>query len=62
MGEESLGPWKARCPSVGEFEAGEVEVGGLVKKHPHRSKGMGDGGWEKGDGGGEPRKGITFEK
>jgi hypothetical protein len=30
MGEEALGPVKARYPSVGEFEGGEAGVGGRV--------------------------------
>jgi len=30
MGEEALGPVKARCPSVGECQGQEAEVGGLV--------------------------------
>jgi hypothetical protein len=37
MRGEALGPVKARCPSVGECQAREVSVGGLV------SKGRGDG-------------------
>jgi hypothetical protein len=28
MGEEALGPVKARCPSIGEFEVREAGVGG----------------------------------
>ena len=31
--------WKARCPSVGELQAGKVGVGGRVREHPHRSRG-----------------------
>jgi hypothetical protein len=38
MGGEALGPKKARCPSVGEFEVREVGVGGWVREHPHRSR------------------------
>jgi hypothetical protein len=30
MGGEALGPVKAQCPSVGECQGGEVEVGGRV--------------------------------
>ena len=31
-------------PQCREFEGGEAGVGGLVREHPHRSKG---GGWNK---------------
>jgi hypothetical protein len=30
MGEDTLGPLKARCPSVGELKGREVGVGGWV--------------------------------
>ena len=40
MGGEALGPVKALCPSVGECQSQEVEVGGLVS----RGRGMGIGG------------------
>ena len=43
MGREALGPVKARCPSIGKFEGGEVGVGGWVGENPHRSRGKGDG-------------------
>jgi hypothetical protein len=59
MGEEALGPVKARCPSVGEFEGGKVGVGGWVGTHPQRSRGRGDG--IGGFWNGESGKGITFE-
>jgi hypothetical protein len=36
MGGEALGPVKALCPSVGEFQDRETGVGGLV------SRGRGD--------------------
>ena len=42
MGEEALGPVKTQCPSVGEYEGGEVGLGGWVGTHPHRSRGRGD--------------------
>jgi hypothetical protein len=53
MREEALGPVKkARCPSVGEFEGGEVGVGGGT---PSLKQGEGDwigdfggGDWERG--------------
>jgi hypothetical protein len=32
MGGEALGPVKARCPTVGECQDQEVEVGGLVSR------------------------------
>lgn len=46
MEEEGLGPMKARCPSVGEYQDQEAGVGELV------SRGRGE---EK------PGKGVTFE-
>jgi hypothetical protein len=30
MGEETLGPVKVLCPSIGEYKGQEAEVGGLV--------------------------------
>jgi hypothetical protein len=33
MGGEALGPVKSRCPSVGEFQGGEVGVSGWVREH-----------------------------
>ena len=53
MGGEALGPVKALCPSVGECQGQEAEVGGLV------SRGRGEG--NKGFSEGKPGKGITFE-
>jgi hypothetical protein len=32
MGGEALGPVKVLCPSVGECQGQEAEVGGLVSK------------------------------
>ena len=43
MGEEALGPEKARCPSVGECQGGKVGVGVWVGVHPFRSKDRGYG-------------------
>jgi hypothetical protein len=43
MGEEALGPVKAQCPSVGEYQAMEVGVDEWVEEHPHRSRVMEDG-------------------
>jgi hypothetical protein len=59
MGGEALGPVKARCPSVGEFQGGEVGVVGCMREQPHKSRGRMDGlggflEWK-------PGKGITFE-
>jgi hypothetical protein len=52
MGEEALGPMKALCSSIGEFEVGEAGMGRRVEEHPHRSRGRGDGirvwgGWNR---------------
>ena len=60
MGGKVLGPVKSQCPSVGEFEAREVGVGGWVGEHPHRSRGRGNEirGSRVGR---KPGKGITFE-
>jgi hypothetical protein len=52
MGEEALGPVKARCPSVGECQGQEAGVGGLVCVY---------GGGNRGFSEGKPGKGITFE-
>jgi len=43
MGGETLGPVKARCPSVGECQDREVEVGESMGEHPHRSSGTCNG-------------------
>jgi hypothetical protein len=43
MRGEALGPFKARCPSVGECQAGGAGVSGWVGEHPHRSRGRGNG-------------------
>jgi hypothetical protein len=37
MGEEALGPVKARCPSAGECQVKEVRMSGLL------SRGSGEG-------------------
>jgi len=51
-GGEVLGPVKACCLSVEEFQCNEVGVGGWEWEHLHRSRGwMGQG-----------VKGITFER
>jgi hypothetical protein len=47
MGREAPGPLKVICPSIGECQAQEVEVGGLV----NRGSGERIGGF-----GGEARK------
>jgi hypothetical protein len=53
MGEEALGPLKARCPSVGEFKVKEVGVGGwgntLIEAAGR--------GWDRGLQGRKPGKG-----
>ena len=62
MGRETLDPVKALWPSVGEWQAREVGVGGCLGEHPHRSRGRGDEigasrwGWVMCQ-----EKGITFE-
>ena len=38
MGEEVLGPVKARCPSFGDCEGKEVGLGELVETHPYKSR------------------------
>ena len=45
MGEEALGPVKARCPSVEEYEARVLEMCGWVGVHPHSA---GGGVWDTG--------------
>jgi hypothetical protein len=49
VGGEALGPVKARCHSVGECQGGEAGVGGGVGEHPHRRRGDGIGGFQKGN-------------
>jgi hypothetical protein len=51
MGGEALGPVKALCLSIGEWQGQEAGVGGLV------SRGRGDRGFSEG----KPGNGITFE-
>ena len=60
MGGEALGPVRALCPSVGECQGRDAEVGRWVEEHPQRrrGKGNGTGGFHKGWG---PGKGITPE-
>jgi hypothetical protein len=43
MGGEALGPVRARCPSVGECQGREAEVGGLMS----RGRGKEIGGFER---------------
>jgi len=38
VGGEALVLVKAQCPSVEEFQGGEVGMGGWVGEHPHRSR------------------------
>ena len=45
MGGEALGTVKAQCPSVGECQDGEAEVGMLVS----RGRGDGIGGFRRGN-------------
>jgi hypothetical protein len=59
MGGEALGPVKARCPSVGEWEGGQAGVGGWVGEHLHRSGVTGE--WNRGFLEGKSGNGITFE-
>jgi hypothetical protein len=51
MGEEALGPGKARCPSVGKCKDREAGVGGLVSREE---------GWDREFLERKPGKGITF--
>ena len=48
MRGEALGLVKARCPSVGEYQAREVGVGGLVSRGRGVEKGVFVGGNEEG--------------
>jgi hypothetical protein len=41
MGGEALGPKKALCPSVGEFQGQEAGVGGLVSMGRGEERGKG---------------------
>ena len=47
MRGEALGPVKALCPSVGECQGQEAGVGGLVSRG--RERGIGGGGFQKGN-------------
>jgi hypothetical protein len=58
MGEETLGPVKAQCPSVGEHWGREVGMGGWMEIYLIET---GGGGMGYGVSGGELGKGITFE-
>jgi len=58
MGGEALGPLKARCPSVGEFQGREVGVCGWVGEHPIEA---GQRVWARGFPEGKPGKGITLK-
>jgi hypothetical protein len=53
MRAEVLGPMKAQqMPPCGRIEGREVEEGGWVEEHPHRSRGRADGKgcfWEGGN-------------
>jgi hypothetical protein len=40
MSREALGPVLAQCPSVGEYQGRDVELGGLVSRR--RGEGTGD--------------------
>ena len=42
IGGEVLGPVKAPCTSVGEYQEWDAGVGGWVREHPHISRGSGD--------------------
>jgi hypothetical protein len=42
MGGEALGPVKVICPSIGDCQGKEVEVGELVSKVGARCRGIGD--------------------
>jgi hypothetical protein len=43
MGGEDIGPTKAWCPSSGECQDGDAEVGGWVGEHPHKIRPRWDG-------------------
>jgi hypothetical protein len=53
-----LCPVKARCPSIGEWQGGEVGVVAWVEEDPHRSRGRER---ERGLVEGNPGKGKIFE-
>ena len=48
MGEEALGPGKARCPSVGKCKDREAGVGGLVSRGREDGIGVFPGNQERG--------------
>jgi hypothetical protein len=49
MGGEALGPLEARCPSVGECQGSEVEVGEWVSTLIEARGGEWDGGLQRGN-------------
>ena len=51
-GGEALGPEKASCPSIGEYQDTEGELGGLVSR--------GRRGWDRVFSEGKPRKGENI--
>jgi hypothetical protein len=57
MGGEALGPVKALCNSVGEFQGQEAAVGGLVSRGGGVEEEFGGGAFQRG----KPGKCITFE-
>jgi hypothetical protein len=49
MGEEALSPMRAQCPSVGEYQDQEAEMGGLVSRGRGKEWGVFRGEIRKGD-------------
>jgi hypothetical protein len=47
MGGEALGPVKALCPSVGEWQDREARVGGLVIRGRGWNRRFSEGKWVK---------------
>jgi hypothetical protein len=50
MGGEALGPVKALCPSVGEYQGPQLGVGGLVSRgggRGNRERGLLEGNQER---------------
>ena len=56
---EALSPMEASCPSIGQWQRGEVGVGGQVGGYPHRGKG--EERWDWGFAEGKPGRETTFE-
>jgi hypothetical protein len=52
VGGEALGPVKVLCPSIGECQGLEVEVGWLVSRRQGEDRRFSEG---------KPGKGIPFE-